>query len=261
MRMTIAAASICTAAFLFGIQLGCAQQFRVDVRDDFEARELSSIWDTDKFVKGAVTMQSEVVRAGHGAARIVLHSRDKFEAGVDGDKDSERAELTEAERLYAKEGRTYEQAFSMFIPADFPIVPTRLVIAQWKQDCNGHANCGNASPVVAVRYVGGALMITHQIGAHRTIIFETREDVRGKWIDFRFQIRFATNETGRLQAWLNGKQVVDYHGVNAYQENAATGYANPSQFYFKMGLYRDLMTEPMTIYIDEYRKQELPAGL
>jgi hypothetical protein len=24
-----------------------------------------------------------------------------------------------------------------------------------------------------------------------------------------------------------------------------------------MGLYRDLMTEPMTIYLDEYRKHEL----
>jgi hypothetical protein len=27
-----------------------------------------------------------------------------------------------------------------------------------------------------------------------------------------------------------------------------------------MGLYRDLMAEPMTIYIDEYRKKELPDG-
>jgi len=28
-----------------------------------------------------------------------------------------------------------------------------------------------------------------------------------------------------------------------------------------MGLYRDLMAEPMTIYIDEYRKKELPGNV
>jgi hypothetical protein len=48
--------------------------------------------------------------------------------------------------------------------------------------------------------------------------------------------------------------------VNAYPESAATGYTHPGRFYFKMGLYRDLMPEPMTIYIDEYRKKELPGN-
>ena len=62
-----------------------------------------------------------------------------------------------------------------------------------------------------------------------------------------------------MKAWLNDKQMVDYTGVNAYPENKQTGYAHPGQFYFKMGLYRDLMAEPMTIYIDEYRKKELPG--
>jgi hypothetical protein len=233
----------------------------VDVYDAFETRELSKIWDTDKFVRGAVTMQSEVVRAGRGAAKIVVHSHDKFEAGINGDKDSERAELTEAERLISKEDIAYEYSFSMSIPADFPIVPTRLVIAQWKQDCSGHANCSDDSPVVAVRYVSGVLQITHQFGRHRTILFQTGESLRGKWTDFRFQVRFSTHESGLLQGWLNGRQVVDYRGVNAYPENATTGYPNPSLFYFKMGLYRDVMAEPMTIYIDEYRKRQLPDGI
>jgi Polysaccharide lyase len=232
----------------------------VDVNDAFETRELSGIWDTSRFARGAVTMQSEVVRAGRGAAKVVVHSQDKFEAGINGGKDSERAELLEAPNLVSKENIAYEYSFSMFIPADFPIVPTRLVIAQWKQDCNGHVNCSDDSPVVALRYVSGVLMITHQIGPHGTILFETGENLRGKWTDFRFQIRFSVHESGQLKAWINRKQVVDYTGVNAYPENAATGYANPSLFYFKMGLYRDVMAEPMTIYIDEYRKRQLPDG-
>jgi hypothetical protein len=104
------------------------------------------------------------------------------------------------------------------------------------------------------------LQITHQTGAHRVPLFETREDLRGKWTDYRFQIRFSPREDGLIRAWMNGRQVVDYQGVNAYPENESTGYANPSAFYFKMGLYRDLMAQPMVLYIDEYRKVELAGG-
>jgi len=72
-----------------------------------------------------------------------------------------------------------------------------------------------------------------------------------------FRIRFSPRADGLLQAWLNGRQVVDYRGATAYPETPATGYDSPSRFYFKMGLYRDLMAQPMTIYLDEYRKREL----
>jgi Polysaccharide lyase len=205
-------------------------------------------------------MQTNIFRVGHGAAKIVVHAKDKFEAGINGSRDSERAELLEAKKLTSKENQAYEFSFSMFIPTNFPIVPTRLVIAQWKQYCPEGGNCQDNSPVVAIRYVSGMLEITHQIGLHRTTLFETKEELRDKWLDFRFQIRFSTNETGRIKAWLNDKTVVDYKGVNAYPENAATGYASPSWFYFKMGLYRDVMAEPMTIYIDEYRKKQLPES-
>jgi len=232
----------------------------INVYDGFETPELSKVWSTDRFEPDAVTMQTNIVRVGHGAAQIVLRSRDTFEAGIKGSKDSERDELLEATKLTSKENAAYEYSFSMFMPTNFPIVPTRLVIAQWKQFCGGNDNCSDDSPVLAIRYVSGVLKITHQIGRHQTMLYETREELRGQWLDFKFQTRFTTNETGCVKAWLDGKQVVDYKGVNAYAENASTGYPSPSRFYFKMGLYRDLMAEPMTIYIDEYRKKELPEN-
>jgi hypothetical protein len=231
-----------------------------DVYDGFETTGLSRFWDTDRFAPGAVEMQTSIVRAGRAAAKITLRSRDVYEAGINGSRDSERDELLESRKLTSRENVAYEQSFSMFIPTNFPIVPTRLVIAQWKQYCPGARNCSEDSPVVAVRYVSGALKITHQTGPHQTMLFKTTEELRGKWLDFRFQIRFSTNQNGRIKAWLNGTAVVDFKGVNAYPEDATTGYPSPSRFYFKMGLYRDLMAEPMTIYIDEYRKKQLPEG-
>ncbi len=245
----------------FSILLANNSSAQIDVYDGFETPSLSKIWDTDRFVPGAVEMQTNIVRAGHGAAKITVRPQDKFEAGINGSKDSERDELLEARKLTAKENVAYEQSFSMFIPTNFPIVPTRLVIAQWKQYCGGDDKpCSDDSPVFKLRYASGKLKFVHETGPQDTTLFETTEELRGKWTDFKFQMRFSTNTNGRIKAWVNGKQVVDYTGVNAYPENATTGYPSPSRFYFKMGLYRDLMAEPMTIYIDEYRKKELPAG-
>ena len=229
-----------------------------DVYDGFETPELSPVWDTSKFEPGAVTMQSDIVRAGQHAARIILHRGDYYEAGADGDPPTERAELMESRRLISREGVPYEYSFSLFLPTDFPLVPTRLVIAQWKQYCPGNGACSNDSPVVAVRYIGGVLQITQTLRREgKTRLLQTKEDLRGKWTDFKFRIRFATDTTGRVQTWMDGKPVLDYRGISANAEDGASGYPNPSVFYFKMGLYRDEMAEPMTLYIDEYGKREL----
>jgi len=232
----------------------------IDVYDGFESAKLSNLWDTNRFAPGAVEMLSEVVRAGHGAVKITLHPRDVFEAGQNGDLDTERDELLEARRLYSRENVAYEYSFSMFFPKDFPIVPTRLVIAQWKQDCTGNGPCSDDSPVLAFRYVSGELRVTQNIGKQNIFLYREKAEFRNRWLDFRIQARFTPRNDGRVKVWLDGKRLVDFTGVTANPENAATGYPSPSSFYFKMGLYRDLMPEPMTVYIDEYRKRQLPEG-
>src|SRR5271154_6546812 len=99
----------------------------IDIYDGFESPTLSDLWETSRFEPGAVTLQSNIVRKGHGAVMISVHSREKFEPGINGDSDSERAELLEARRLVAKDEDAYEYSFSMFFTPDFPIVPVRLV--------------------------------------------------------------------------------------------------------------------------------------
>ncbi|WP_448702672.1 polysaccharide lyase [Mucilaginibacter sp. AW1-3] len=232
----------------------CAKA-QLTVHDDFEGRELSKLWDTSRFEKGAVVIQSQIVRNGHGAAKITVRTGQKYEAGNDSSKVSERSELLEARKLVGRENNTYEYAFSMFIPTDFPIVPTRLVIAQWKQKCDKEEQCGDDSPVLALRYTKGVLQITIQIGPERTVMYQTSGDIRGKWIDFKFQTNFTRGNTGFVKAWINEQQVLNYAGRTSYGEER--GYNPNSYFYFKMGLYRDTMTEPMTIYIDDYSKKQL----
>jgi hypothetical protein len=233
---------------------------RIDVHDDFETSELSKFWSTDVFKPGAVTSETDLVRAGQRAVKITLRAKDIFEAGQNGDSDSERDELMEARKLVSKENETYEYSFSMFFPADFPITPTRLVIAQWKQYCANGGNCSDDSPVLAIRYISGEIRITQDLDRKFVVLYREKNEFRGRWLDFKFRVRFSANANGRINAWLGDKQIVEYKGITADSENAATGYPNPSRFYFKMGLYRDVMAEPMTVYIDEYRKKQLPEN-
>jgi hypothetical protein len=230
----------------------------VPVHDGFETPALSNLWATDKINSSDYTMQSTVVRSGKSALQVTLHTSDHFEAGQHGNKDSERAELTEAYQLYACQGESYAYAFSMFLPQNFPIVDTRLVIAQWKQLCEWNRKCDDNSPVLAIRYRAGILSVTQTIGAHRATLWQTSgEDMRNKWLDFRFRICFANDTTGYVTGYLNDSLIINYRGATAYLENDSTGYPSPGRFYFKMGLYRDTMAEPMTIYIDEYSKELL----
>lgn len=228
---------------------------QVNVSDSFETTGLSKIWSMDRMEPNSFRMQSDIVRSGHSAIAIMVRPNDKFEAGIGKSLSSERDELLEAERLISLENRTYEYRFSMFLPDSFPIVPVRLVIAQWKQVCPRGGICNDDSPVMAIRYIGGKLYITLQNDSAQKRLFQTTEEMRNKWLDFIFKIRFSTSTSGQIDAWLNGQQIVSYRGVTAYSDKR--GYTQKNYFYFKMGLYRDLMKEPMTIYIDDYSKRQL----
>jgi len=205
-------------------------------------------------VPGAFSTQSTVVRSGRGAARMTVRANDRYEAASDNGAASERDELMEAPRFWSQTGRTYDYSFSLYLPRDFPIVDTRLVIAQWKQLCEWPGGCRPDNPVLAVRYVGGVLSITRKTDAGEVTTYKSQGEMRGRWLDFRFVTRFSQKDDGAIDGWLNGERIVQYRGVTAYC--AARGYPAHGFFYFKMGLYRDLMRQPMTIYMDDFRKDQ-----
>jgi hypothetical protein len=170
----------------------------------------------DKTLRGrGCAPAGTVVRAGRGAVEITVRAADKFEAGIEGKSDTDRAELLEARALISKAHTTYEYAFSMLFPQTFPIVPTRPVIAQWKQHCpEGHASSDD-SPVLAIRYISGALRITQNIGKRFIVLREETGEFRGRWLDFRVQVRFSPETDGLVNAWLGDRKLVSFRGVTA----------------------------------------------
>jgi Polysaccharide lyase len=110
-------------------------------------------------------------------------------------------------------------------------------------------------PFLAIRYEDGQLQVTRQDKDEKVVLYQGSEDVRGKWMDFRFVTHFDSGAEGSVDAFLNGQEIVRYRGPTVFPPGP--GYPRGGLVYFKMGLYRDALNEPpWTIYIDEYRKDQ-----
>jgi hypothetical protein len=246
-------------------QTAAAGKEPASIYDGFESPTIGKMWVTPLLAPGSYAIESDIARAGHSALRITARPHDNSMAGSPGTSGTERDELLETYPYWTHTNAPYEFSWSMYVAEDFPIVPVRLVVAQWWEYCHSSdLPCWDNSPVLAVRYIGGELLITQDLNRKYNVLYREKRDLRGHWLDLRFQVKFTPETTGFVRAWLDGKQVVDFTGATSNPENAETGYGPPVLLPFRIGLYRNPMPEPMTIYFDEYRKRvlaedEIPA--
>jgi len=227
------------------------------VHDGFESPQLSWLrWSRYRFAPRSVVTQGRVVHSGRSALAITVHSGDRYEGASDSGAATERAELMESWWLYAHTGRAYTYSFSLYLPKEIPAAPERLVITQWKQVCEAR-RCRPDNPVLAIRCENAHILVSRQDEHGKTLLFRGDDDIRGRWLDFRFVIEFDATGKGSIDATLDRRTIVHYRGPTVYQ--AAHGYPSPGLVYFKTGLYRDALNEPpWTIYVDEYRKDQCP---
>jgi len=245
------------AIFLLSALLAILALSRIPIHvyDGFESSRLSWIrWSRWRFVPGAVVPEGTIVRAGRSALAITVHSGDRYEAASDTGAATERDELMESWWLYSRTGRTYAYSFSLYIPRGLPQTSERLVIAQWRQLCEAR-RCRPDYPILALRLENARLRVTRRDERGSEVLYQGSEDVRGRWLDFRFVTRFDATATGLVDATLDGRGIVRYRGPTVFQP--AHGYPVRGLVYFKSGLYRDVRGEPpWTMYVDEYRKDE-----
>jgi hypothetical protein len=62
--------------------------------------------------------------------------------------------------------------------------------------------------------------------------------VRGKVMDFKFEMNMNPSGNGFVKVWLDGSQIVDYRG--------AVGANSPQQYYWKQGIYRKNSSETIS---------------
>lgn len=212
--------------------------------DDFEGETLAAFWrpgnyGSGRYEPGAVALDTGYSRNGSCSVRITVHEGDIEQTGDSGQL-NERAELDSGKHPLV--GKDCWYGFSFLVPADFPIVDVRLVIAQWKQSAL------DGSPLIAQRFRDGTHYLTVRVpdgspGEMRS--YRLPELVVDRWHDMVYHIRFSTMDDGLVEVWVNGEKVVSHRGSIAFPDGE-------ENIYQKMGLYRDRWPEPMTIYFDAF---------
>jgi Polysaccharide lyase len=212
----------------------------IPIADDFRGG-VGPIWRLQRIRADALTVVPDPTGLDRNALAITLRAGDLADSGGI----SERAELSEADHLHLPTATDVWYSFSLYLPLDFPVVDRRLVLGQWKQGCG---DCtADHSPGIANRYRNGVFSITIQDADRRVVLFEEQADIRGRWNHLVYHLSLTPRPDGFLQAWFNGRQVVDYQGPLGYPDDL-------DRVYFKIGLYRDSLALPMTMLLAQFRR-------
>jgi hypothetical protein len=212
----------------------------LSLADDFQNGP-GPVWQLRRIKSDGLKSVPDPTGEDRKVMEVTLRTGDMAEAGGVG----ERAELSEATRFHLPTGTDVWYSFQLYVPTDFPLVDRRLVLGQWKQACG---DCtADHSPAIANRYRNGVFSITVQEADKRIVLFEEKADIRGRWNQLVYHFKLTPAADGFLQAWLNGRQVVDHKGPLGYPDDL-------DSVYFKIGLYRDTLPFPMTILLARFRR-------
>jgi hypothetical protein len=199
---------------------------------DFEQGNLAQ-WSEIDAVPERIRPVRDPVRAGAWAARFEIRPGDVVSHG-------QRAELAYASG--ESEGVESWWGWSVYFPTDF--VPGRwTVFTQWHDSPAGHY-----APPVLFEVVNGSLMLLVRGGVppSKPTVWKLGNVGVDQWYDFVFHVRWAADDTGFVELWLNDKRVVQ-------KTQLATIYHGKPN-YLKVGNYRYPAGTPSVLYIDEVKR-------
>jgi hypothetical protein len=78
-------------------------------------------------------------------------------------------------------------------------------------------------PVRSRRYISGELKITQEIDKKHVSLYQAKDDYRGRWLDFKVQVRFSPSVHGRIKVSLGDNQLVDFGGITANSKTQQQG--------------------------------------
>ncbi len=216
--------------------LTCLSPLQADLLKvaDFESGDLSQL-RMQKGSPDAITLIKEPVRAGKGAAKMLLRASDPEVAK------GKRAEFID-DRTEILMDTDYWYGLSLLIPEDFvPPQKRDAVVFQW------HTQAGGPSPVLAIRVQGDEWVITSDALPDKRRRMKRLPMKKGVWTDWVVHARWASTPTGFWSIWKDGVEVLN-------EKDIVTQYPEKLGPYAKFGQYHSVdETEKNTVYADEYR--------
>ena len=225
---------------------------------DFERGDLSG-WDVREAARDdSIQIVTDPVHRGRYAAKFTVREGDFVSNG-------NRAELTHDNGDRA--GSEVWYAWSFLVPEEFPDTEWKpklwQALGQWHDQPDKALGetwqtMPGRSPSIAIYYTSkkGESAIELWYGTYGKDavqkIVATAPLQKGKWHDMQFHIGWSQDETGFVEAFLDGQSLINPDGEN----HRATGpnMWNAASPFLKVGLYRNKeITTTNSVYFDEVR--------
>ncbi len=191
---------------------------------------------------------NKISRGGKYAVKSHLHRYDSHK--------SYRTELR-ARAPNPVKGQDTWYGFSIYLPAPYQRDGVGETLAQWQANPDPGETAGNPPMALKVRDGSWGLYVRwnptqptrksgQQQNSYKFGPLDTNE-----WTDWVFRIRWSYGNDGLVQAWKDGKQVLNRTGPNCYNDKTMP--------YFKMGIYKPKWRTEVgevverTVYHDEVR--------
>ena len=146
--------------------------------------------------------------------------------------------------------------FSLFLPNGFPYVPKQLhnAIAEWHGDSNDvQASVQLTIDSIIGKHYGilnarpGFVLALHTRAGYNPVMFRFGDLVTGRWVDFVFRTKWATNSTGIIEGWMDG--VKRFSGLRqTWYSGGQISMVKP-----QLGYYRANHSENAVLYVDAYK--------
>src|SRR5437764_547513 len=203
----------------------------------------NSATDCGFYLQAAASNRAAVVgpgRDGSTAIELTTHLGDIDIAGSDS---NERADLAlSPSSRYCNQGQDEWWAHSLMFPPGY-VPPPVAAVWNWGAPCDFHNSAAGGGQPNFMVYATPTGLELHMAGGANTVNLPSDPGyysiaigpiTKNVWYDFVYHVKWSSGSDGLFQAWLNGRQVMNYSGPNLYVGQSC--YLKIANYHTELGL-------------------------
>src|SRR6266705_1125740 len=203
--------------------------------------------DCGLFLQAAASTRATLVGPGRDGPTAVQLTTQPGDINIAGSGSNERADLTlSPSSTYCNQGQDEWWAHSLMFPPGY-VPPPVASVWNWGALFDFHnSSPGGGQPNFMV-YATPTGLELHMAGGANTVNLPSDPGyysiaigpiTKNVWYDFVYHVKWSSGSDGLFQAWLNGKQVMNYSGPNLYVGQSC---------YLKIANYHTALGVPVSV--------------
>jgi len=203
--------------------------------------------DCGLYLQAAASTRATLVGPGRDGPTAVQLTTQPGDINIAGSGSNERADLTlSPSSTYCNQGQDEWWAHSLMFPPGY-VPPPVASVWNWGALFDFHNSAAGGGQPNFMVYATPTGLELHMAGGANTVNLPSDPGyysiaigpiTKNVWYDFVYHVKWSSGSDGLFQAWLNGKQVMNYSGPNLYVGQSC---------YLKIANYHTALGVPVSV--------------